>query len=85
MGNWVVKKEIVHWQNVHYHQNIPMCLTHTHTRKHSPIVALGLVLRPSMLGPSSGTGSHGQEMFTCNDNDVLMHYWCAMHNTHKCW
>jgi len=83
MGNWLVKKEIDTWgcsdDNVHS----ASALTHTHT--HSPIVALGLVLRPSMLGPSSGTGSHGQEMFTCNDNDVLMHYWCVKCNTHKCW
>lgn len=47
--------------------------THTHTTQHSPIVAFGLVLSPSMLGPSSGSGSHGREMFTCKskDNDVV--------------
>lgn len=47
--------------------------THNPANTHSPIVAFGLVLSPSMLGPSSGSGSHGQEMFMCksNDNDVV--------------
>lgn len=41
-----------------------LSLSFTHNwGKHSPIVALGLVLRPSMLGPSSGSGSHGHEDF----------------------
>lgn len=78
MGNWVVKGEKDTWgcsdDNVHSARALTHTHRHTQTSKHSPIVALGLVLSPSMLGPSSGTGSHGQEMFTSksNDNDVLM-------------
>ncbi len=47
--------------------------SNTQSSKHSPIVALGLVLSPSMLGPSSDSASHGQEMIECQSTENEMH------------
>lgn len=84
-NNWVVKGETETLGVVMVMFILPE-RSSMQSRKHSPIVALGLVLSPSMLGPSSGSGSHGQEMITYKSTDNELHaFWCVMQYTHECW